>query len=226
MNDNTPAAFLLSLLPALVFSTAAGAAGGHHGVDDAAILEPGRCELEGWTTRSRGSERLLHAGAGCRVGPVELGLAAEHARADGAGQSGYGLQAKWAREWRPGLSAGWSLSAGWQAQARPRYQGVTLAGLVTWAAREDLALHLNVGRDLVRGGPDQNRSGVSAEWAALPGWSLLGERYYEDRTHFARAGLRWAPSPDWTVDLSRAHRLSGPGASAWTLGASWQFGRP
>ncbi len=224
MKNNNPVR-LASFLAALVVSTAAGAAGGHHGVDDAAMLEPGRCELESWTTRSRGGQRLLHAGAGCRVGPVELGLAAEHARADGAGQSSYGLQAKWAREWLPGLSVGWSLSSGWQAQARPRYQGVTLAGLVTWAPRDDLGLHLNIGRDLVHGGPDQGRSGVSVEWAARPGWSLLGERSYEDKTQFARAGLRWSASAAWTVDLSRSHRLSGPGESAWTLGASWQFDR-
>ncbi len=214
-----------ALLAALAGLGPANAAGGHHGVDDAAILEPGRCELESWATRSQGGEQLLHAGAGCRVGPVELGLAAEHARAGGAGQSSYGLQAKWAQEWRPGLSAGWSLSSGWQAHARPRNQGVTVAGLVSWAPRDDLALHLNIGRDFVRRGADQGRSGIALEWAARPGWSLLGERYYEDRTHFARAGLRWAASETWTVDLSRALRLRGPGESAWTLGASWQFGR-
>lgn len=135
------------------------------------------------------------------------------------------MQAKWAREWLPGLSAGWSLSTGWQVHARPRYQGVNLAGLLTWALRDDLALHLNIGRDFAHRAADQNRSGISLEWAPRPGWSLIGERYLEDRTHFARAGLRWTASDAWTVDLSRAHRLRGPGQSAWTLGASWQFDR-
>lgn len=216
---------LTAALAALAGVGSANAAGGHHGVDDAAILETGRCELESWHTRARGGERLLHAGAGCRLGPLEFGLAAEHARAGSTSQSGYGLQAKWAREWQPGLSAGWSLHSGWQAHARPRYRGVTLAGLVTWAPRDDIALHLNIGRDFAHRGPDQGRSGIALEWAARPGWSVLGERYYEDRTHFARAGLRWTAGQAWTIDLSRALRLRGAGESAWTLGASWQFGR-
>lgn len=39
-----------------------------------AILEPGRCELESWHTRAQRGERLLHAGAGCRVGQTSYGL--------------------------------------------------------------------------------------------------------------------------------------------------------
>jgi len=109
---------------------------------------------------------------------------------------------------------------------RPRYQGSTLSGLVSWFPRDDLALHLNLGRDFVRGDADQDRSGVSVEWTARPGWSITGERYLEVQTHFVRAGLRWAISEAWSVDLSRAHRLRGPGESTWTLGATWQFARP
>jgi hypothetical protein len=30
----------------------------------------------------------------------------------------------------------------------------------------------------------------------------------------------------WSIDLSRAHRLHGPGDSNWTLGTTWQFERP
>lgn len=218
-----PHILALSLLLAL---SAAHSAGGHHGVDDAAILEPGSCELESWFTRAHGGERLLHAGAGCRIGPVELGLAGEYARPDGGSQASYGLQAKWAREWLPGLSVGWSLSSDWQAHVRPRYQGVNAAALATWAVRDDLAVHLNVGRDFVHRAADQGRSGMALEWTARPGWSLVGERYYEGRTHFVRGGLRWAATDAWSVDLSRAHRLRGPGESSWTLGATWQFSRP
>jgi hypothetical protein len=202
------------------------AAGGHHAVDDAAILDEGLCKLEGWWSRADGGERLLHAGGGCRVGPVELNATGEHTRADGDSQSGSGLQAKWATELTPGLSAGLSLAAGWQAHVRPRYQGSTLSTLFTWAARDDLSLHLNLGRDFVHRGADQNRGGVSAEWTAHPGWSLVAERYLEEGTHFVRAGARWAVSEGWSVDFSRAHRLRGPGKSNWTVGTAWQFARP
>ena len=218
-----PRAGILALLS--IGCSAAMAAGGHHGVDDASILEPGVCELETWHTRARGGEKLLHAGAGCRVGPLELGVASEYSRLAGASQSAHALQAKWAQELAPGLSVGISITPVFAAHVRPRYQGSTLAGLLTWAVRDDVALHLNVGRDLVHGAADQNRSGVAAEWTFRDSWSLVGERYYEDKTHFVRGGLRWAISDGWSADVSRAQRLSGPGESNWTLGMSWLFGK-
>lgn len=180
---------------AMLFAgSGAWAAGGHHAVDDAAILEPGACELEGWFARSRGGERSLHLGTGCRVGPVELGVAAEHARQSDDSATGYGIQAKWAREWAPGFSAGVSVSSGWQSHVRPHYQGTTVSALATWAAREDLALHLNIGRDFVHRDRNLNRSGAAVEWTPRAGWSLMIERYLEEQTHFVRAGLR-RPAP-------------------------------
>jgi hypothetical protein len=196
------------------------AAGGHHGVDDASILEPQACEAESWLTRSRGDQRLLHAGAACRLGPVELGAWTEQGRRAGTGEAGHGIEAKWASEWTPGLGVGLSAASGWQAHVRPRYQATTLAALATWTPREDFALHLNLGRDFVRGGPDANRSGVSLEWLPREDWSLMAERYVEQRAHFARAGVRWAATKDWTFDVSRAQRLRGPGDSSWTVGAT------
>lgn len=200
-------------------------AGGHHAVDDAAILEPGQCEIEGWFSRAHGGERLLHAGAGCRVGPVELGAAGEYARADGSSQTGWGLEAKWATEVTEGFSLGVKAGPGWAAHVRPRYQGVSVSGLATWEARENLALHFNLGRDFVHQGDDQSRYGAAVEWSPVKNWSLVGERYKEEGTHFARAGVRWLGGEDWSVDLSRAQRLSGPGASAWTLGATFVLDR-
>ena len=214
-------------LAALGWAAAAQAAGGHHAVDDAAILDPGLCKLEAWLTGAQGGERSAHAGGGCRIGPVELNGASEYARDGGPSQTNFGLQAKWATELAPGVSAGASAATDWQAHVRPRHQGATLAVLLTWAVRDDLALHANLGRDFVHGGTDQNRSGVAAEWMARPGWSLVAERYAEDRTQFVRAGVRWSVSDAWNIDLSRAQRLRGPGASNsnWTLGATWQFER-
>ena len=215
-----------ALLALLLFAGAAQAAGGHHAVDDAEILEPGACKVDGWISRAKGGERLLHLGNGCRVGPVELEFAGEYARDGSNSQTGYGLQAKWAAEWLPGLRVGAALGASSQARARPRYQGAALVGLLTWAADENLALHLNLGRDFVHRGRDETRGGVAAEWTVRPGWSLLAERYREEASHFVRGGVRWLASESVTVDLSRAHRLAGEAPSSWTLGLSWQFDRP
>lgn len=204
---------------------AAWAAGGHHALDDAAILEPDTCEAEGWLTRAQAGSRLLHAGGACRVGPVELGAASDHTRESGASETAWALQLKWATELAPGFSAGFSLTPGWQARAQPRYQATTLVALATWVPREDIAFHLNLGRDLVHAARDEKRGGVSVEWTPRDQWSLTAERYVEQQAHFVRAGLRWAVSEDWTFDISRAHRLRGPGESSWTFGLKRQIAR-
>jgi hypothetical protein len=206
-------------------ATVAQAAGGHHGVDDAAILEPGACEVEGWLTRGSRGQRLSHAGTGCRVGPVELGAAVERERDPTARATAYGLQVKWATEVANGLNVGVSAAPAWQSHARPRYQGTTLAALLSWSPREDIALHANWGRDLVRGGASENRSGLAFDWIPTPGWTLMAERYAESAAHYVRAGARWAATEKLTLDLSRSRLLHGPGASHWTLGATWAFER-
>lgn len=206
-----------------LFSGFAMAADGHHAVDDATILDQGQCKIEGWLTGG-GGERLLHAGAACRVGPLDLAAAAEYARPGGGSETGWSLQAKWATELTSGFSVGLLVTPAWHAHVRPRSQGTTVSGLGTWA-RDELALHLNVGRDFVHGAADESRYGLAAEWAPLAAWSFVAERYRAGQAHFVRAGARWALGAGWSVDLSRARRLAGPGPSNWTFGATREFGR-
>lgn len=215
---------LLAGIAAVLAGTGAWAAGGHHAVDDAAILDEGDCKVESWFSRS-GGERLLHAGAGCRVGPIELSAGADYARADGASATGYGLAAKWATSLAPGVDVGVLVAPGWQARVRPRHQGSTVLALATWAARDDLSLHFNIGRDFLYRSGDESRYGVAAEWSPVKDWTLVVERFRAEQTHFVRAGARWSFREGWSVDLSRAQRLSGPGASDWTMGATWEFAR-
>jgi hypothetical protein len=199
------------------------AAGGHHAVDDAAILGEGECELEAWGSRFGAGARLLHAGLNCRVGPVELGAASEYGRDGGASSTGWALQAKWARELGP-VSVGLSVQPLSAAHVRPRYAGTVVAALLSWQAAEPLALHFNLGRDLVHRGRDQARGGVGVEWTPASGWSLAAERYREQDTHFLRAGVRWNLAKAWTLDASHAHRISGPNPSLWTVGVTYGFG--
>ena len=72
---------LAALTSSLAAVSSAQAAGGHHAVDDAALLEPGQCQVETWFDHELGGERrLLHVGPGCRVGAVEFGLNFDRAR--------------------------------------------------------------------------------------------------------------------------------------------------
>ena len=201
------------------------AAGGHHAVDDAAILEPGTCQVEVWVDRASGGRgTLLHGGPACRVGAVELSLNLDRFQADGAGAvSAGGPQLKWARELAPALSAGIVLSAGLRDHA-PNFIGGSVVVPVTWQVGESLRIHVNAGRDFLRGGPDLSRSGAAVEWMATSSWSLVAERFREVRLDFWRAGIRYAPHSDISVDLSRAEGLAGAPAR-WAVGLTVAFQR-
>jgi hypothetical protein len=221
-----PLRTLPPLLAALFTLPPAHAAGGHHAVDDAALLEPGTCEAESWYERSSAPGRLVHLGLGCRVGAFELGAATEPQRQDGASSSVHALQVKWATDLSTGWAVGWSVSPTWQSHARPRRQGTTLAGLLSWSPSEHVDLHVNLGRDFVYQGRDLPRGGLGASWAPTGGaWRLVAEAYRQDEGRFLRAGLRWTPAPDWTLDASRAVRRRGTGDSSWTVGLTREFGR-
>lgn len=222
--------FVLSALLASVAILGAGAparaAGGHHAVDDAAILDPGQCQFETWVDRERGGARtLLHLGPACRVGPVELGLNADRVHLSGAGSvTTAGPQVKWATAIDERLSAGIVVSASWQEGA-PRYLGSTVVLPVTWRAGETLLVHVNAGRDLRAGADDENRAGVALEWAPLPAWSFVAERFRESRTNYWRAGARWVFTEALNVDLSHARSLDRGVPAWWTLGLTWAFDR-
>ena len=202
--------------------TPALAAGGHHGVDDAGLLDAGACKVESWFAKG-GEGRALHAGTGCRVGPVELGVSADHAREAGASATGYAVQVKWATEVGDGLSLGLSLAPGWENHTRPRYQGTAAMGLATWQIGQAVRLHANLGRFAAHQAADETRGGLSADWTFREGWQAMAERFKSDGGHFARAGLRWTSPNGWIVDASRMVLVRGEGASSWTVGLTREF---
>lgn len=125
----------LALGASLALMASAGrahAAGGHHAVDDAALLEPGQCQLETWWDRETGGTRtLLHAGPACRIGTVELGLNLDRLRLDGTGTTTVaGTQIKWARPVHDSWSAGVVIGLAAQDHA-PRFIGSTVVVPVT-----------------------------------------------------------------------------------------------
>ena len=205
------------------------AAGGHHAVDDAALLDPGQCEVETWVERQRdrgdGGSRLLHAGVGCRVGPVELGLGADRSRAAGGEAAGtVGAQLKWATELDAHWSVGVVLSGQWASRRNGGYQGGALVFPVSWKLDDKVTVHMNAGRDFGRDQPDAFRGGVAVEWAPVADWSLMAERFRQDDATAWRVAARWLPRPGLSVDLGRA--AGGGAAALWTVGLNWVFGRP
>lgn len=200
------------------------AAGGHHSVDDAAILDPGQCQIETW-----GGQRLVHLGPACRVGPVELGLNLERERTTDGRTVRVGPQIKWAFALTDTLSAGVLASATWQRNSAERtslrFTDSSLVIPVTWQFDEQWRAHFNLGRDFHRAQPSTSHSGAALEWAALPALSLVAERFREGGRNAWRAGLRWTATPSLNVDLSHARDLRHDGPRGWTLGLTWAFAR-
>lgn len=209
------------LVPLALALAAASAHAGRHGVEPAAMLDAGECELEVTPNRLQGGVTAIEAEFACGLGFLQLGGEAEYEREPPDSSTGWALEAKWSRDlgdWTLGLF----LQSGWLAHERPRHSGVALTGLASYRLREDLQLHLNVGREFVRGGEDGPRSGVGIEWEVRPAWSLMAERYVRDETHFARGTVRYSTGP-WSFALGHAHRLSGPEPSRWILTVSREF---
>jgi hypothetical protein len=202
------------------------AAGGHFGIDDAAVLDAGTCQIETWWERTDHAGSLLHGGPACRIGPVELGLNADRIQpGDRAPQTLVGPQIKWATAIDDRVSIGLVALVAWQGSA-PRYAGATVYAPLTLRAADAVLLHVNVGRDWLRDTRSRGRAGVSLEWQAAPEWTIVGERFHQYGSDFARLGVRWQQSPLLGFDLSRARGVGATSAGIWTLGATWTFEAP
>ena len=214
------------LLACSAFVMSAHAAGGHHAVDDANMLDEGQCKLEVWAERETGGSRTLaHAGPGCRVGPVELDLNIERQKFAGlAGSNSFSPQVKWATSLNEQLNIGLVVGSSFTSQSLG-YTGSTVYIPLTWHASDALLAHVNWGRDFQRGGPNQARGGLALEWTTSAELSFIAERFLQSGANSARVGARWAVMPGLSLDISRASTL-GPAEPTWiTVGVNWQFDR-
>lgn len=208
----------------LTAAHAAHAAGGHHAVDDASILEPGQCQLETWADRTTdGARSSAHVGPGCRVGPVELSLNLDRVRSADT-TTVAGPQVKWATPVSDSLSVGLAASAALQERA-PRQASRTLLLLGTWQPSDSWLVHANAGRDFRPGGLSSTHAGAAIEWQATPRWSFVAERFREGGGDYGRTGARWSLNDAVNVDISRASGWRGGSPAWWTVGVSWVWAR-
>lgn len=202
----------------LLGGAACHAAGGHHAVDDATILDPGQCQLETWVDSDAKGHGAWHLGPACRTGAWELGLNLDGARWPGDATSRMaGVQGKWVKPLSDRLAVGVVLSANWQDG---RYKGAPIVFPLTWQATPQLAVHVNAGRDLPREGHGRGLGGVAAEWAASQAWSFVAERFDDAFGRAARLGMRWQPTAALSVDLSRARAMGDERGAWWTVGVT------
>ena len=183
----------------LLMSALACAAGLHFPTDDAAVLERGQVQLEGWVLRVDGRNGELAALPAIGVdGSVELALGVIRVREDGDDFNRLEPEVKW--QLPLALPAGWSAALGAIA-------GVEEGRLEDWLVNlplsyefgaMPLAVHLNAGwlreRDPSRGNLDRLFTGIGAEWDLAPQVGLIGQVYREgaEAEPEAQAGLRLA----------------------------------
>jgi hypothetical protein len=200
------------------------AAGGHHAVDDAAVLAPGQCQAEVWFEQAD-ERRLVHVGPACRLGGVELGLNLDDGRQRGTPElRSIGPQVKWVTELLPTLSVGAVWGATWQ-NVSTHSAGQSLLVPLTWTPHPDVAVHLNLGRDLRPQGRDLTRRGAALEWKPSPQWQGLAEWFDDGLSAHRRLGLRRLISADLSLDLSRAAPVGRTSDAWWTVGLNWTFAR-
>ncbi len=199
------------LLPGLVAAGVAAiplptmAAGGAHGVDDAAVETAGACHLESWISVTPGSERLVNFSPACTPGAlptVEIGGTVQRVSAPGESR------------WLVGPAVKWTLHEGGRGPAvglagsmlvDPGSGHVDSAALllpVTLRPAEILTLNLNAGGGHRRGEGTHFLYGAQIEVAAAEGAALMAEVFGRpDRRAELQAGIRWTFDRD-RMDLN------------------------
>jgi hypothetical protein len=215
------------LLPVglLFASTPAQASGGHYGVDDATIAEPGRCQIEAWYARVNSANDDVTAMPACNpTGNLELTLGLSRVQEEGRRDTIVELAAKTLfQEMAPGR-VGWGLAVAttWSG-ALERREGATLYVPASFQASDAWVFHANVGWSFERDERNAALWGVAANYVLAPNLSLIAEAYgtHRGQTEF-QGGLRYT-SGAGAVDLGYGRMRADAGEDWFTVGFSWTF---
>lgn len=209
----------------LFLARPAQAAGGHFDVDDATVLDPGRCQVEAWFARAPGADAsVAHLGPGCRLGPVEVGMNVDRISTPAGGRTWLGPQLKWVADpLVDKLSAGvvWSAARDLTNGGRPTQ---TLYVPITWWAVEKVWIHANLGVDRDVEGERWRRQGLAVEWAASDKFTVIGERVKIVGDWTSRVGGRFNVNDMLSIDLSAA-RVGPRAERVYVIGLNREFAR-
>lgn len=215
----------LPLAVPLAAATPALAAGGHHDVDDATVLDAGHCLVEAWAMQWHGpSSQLQHLGSACHLAGVEWGMNLDRLRDGQHDTELIGPQAKLAWELLPQrLSLGASLGVSWRSRGDGRALIGAALPLTLWLGPDGaLQLHANLGQDRDPAAGVFRRLGIAADWSVNTRWVLTAERRFQFGAALSRAGLRFNLDALSSLDLSLAR---GSGQRVLALGYSVEWAR-
>lgn len=199
------------------------AAGGAHGVDDAAVETPGACHLESWVSDLGDGERLVNFSPACTpvvLPAVEIGGAVQQAGGHGARRWLVGPALKWAlREAGNGPAVGLAGSV----LIDPGSGDVDSAALLvpmTFAPTRRVTINVNAGAGYSRDDGSHLLYGAQVDIAAADGLSFMAEIFGRPDRHPAlQAGARWTFDRDRTdLDLLVGRQGGAAGAGSLTVG--------
>ncbi|MEI4508951.1 hypothetical protein WBQ88_20080 [Sphingopyxis sp. CCNWLW253] len=199
------------------------AAGGAHGVDDAAVETPGACHLESWVSDLGHGERLVNFSPACTaeaLPAVEIGGTVQRVGTPGA------------RRWLAGPAIKWTLHEGGRGPAvglagsaliDPGSGHIDSAALlvpVTFRPAGNLTVNLNAGVGHSRGEGAHPLYGAQVDVAAAKGVALMAEIFGRpDQRPALQAGIRWTFDRDRIdLDLLAGRQGGAAGDGSITLG--------
>ncbi|MBD3732603.1 MAG: hypothetical protein IE934_07805 [Sphingopyxis sp.] len=193
------------------------AAGGAHGVDDAAVEQPGSCHLESWVSDLGGGDRLINLSPACTplaLPAVEIGGAFQQAGTRGDHRWLAGPALKWtARESGDGPAIG--LAGSVLIDLRSGHlDNAALFVPVTFRPADTVTINLNAGGGHSRGEGAHMLYGAQIDFAAGKGVAVMAEIFGRpDRPPTLQAGARWTFDRD-RIDLDLiAGRQGGAGGN-------------
>lgn len=200
------------------------AAGGAHGVDDAAVETPGACHLESWVSDLGGGDRLVNFSPACTpeaVPTVEIGGSVQQVGPRGERRWLAGPAVKWTL--REGAGRGPAVGLAGSVLVDVRSGHLDSAALfvpVTFRPAKKVTVNLNAGGGHSRGEGAHMLYGAQIDVAAGQGVALMAEIFGRpDQRPTLQAGIRWTLDRDRIdLDLLGGRQGGAGGEGNLTLG--------
>jgi hypothetical protein len=212
----------------LLLATEAHGAGGAHVVDDAAIEDPGTCNLETWTSAMGKGSALLTASAACtprRFPWLQAGgwMQRTWTRSGDDTLAGPAIKAA-ALPLGPGISIALSAWGGWSLGLH-RLEAAGASIPLTVELGSGVTLNLNAGWEWSRTG-DRHKAivGAQIDWSVSEHLSLMAEGFGQIGAGAGyQAGIRWMPARWIDVDLLVGRLSDGTARHAATMGVTVRY---
>lgn len=201
------------------------AAGGAHGVDDAAVETAGDCHLESWFSDLGHGETLLNLSPACTAAALpmlEIGAAIQHGGVPGDRRWLAGPALKWTlRSGDDGGRVGIALAGAALVDTRVgQLDSAALTVPVTLAPARRVTVNLNIGAGLAHGQDAHLLYGAQIDYAAAENMAVMAEIFGRaDEPAGWQTGVRWTFDRDrMDLDLIAGRPPGTGGGAALTIG--------